>query len=193
MISRQAPKPWWVPLPQNQRSCGTRPVIFVPFPLEFKVKSAFRFGVLVALIGSLGLGVFFQPNAIAIPSAPPALEIVPVDTNMHDFMEGMFQAPYRRLKESIAAEPKDNNGWKAIRSDVLILSEGSNILVLRKPEKNQAKWDEYSLAAKQAGEMAFKAAKQKNFAETRKAYETMLVHCNECHKTFANGKHQLLP
>lgn len=157
------------------------------------MKSAFRFGILVALFGSLGLGVFFQPNANAIPSAPTVPEIVPVDTNMHDFMEGMFQAPYRRLKESIAAEPKDNNGWKAIRSDVLILSEGSNILMLRKPEKDEAKWDEYSLAAKQAGEIAFKAAKQKNFAETRKAYEAMLVHCNDCHKTFANGKHQLAP
>ena len=161
--------------------------------MEFKVKSAFRFGMLAALIGSIGLGAFFQPNAIAIPSSYSAPEIVPVDTNMHDFMEGMFQAPYRRLKEAIAAEPKDNNGWKAIRSDVLILSEGSNILVLRKPEKDQAKWDEYSLASKQAGETAFKAAKQKNFAETRKAYEVMLVHCNDCHKTFANGKHQLAP
>ena len=105
----------------------------------------------------------------------------------------MFQAPYRRLKEYIANEPKDNNGWKAIRSDVLILAEGSNLLVLRKQEKDQTKWDECSVASKQAGEMAFKAAKKKNYADTRKAYETMLVHCNDCHKTFAEGKHQLAP
>lgn len=175
----------------------TRPLFYVTFQslflLELKVKSAIRSSVLLALFGSLGLGAFFQGNAVAIPSSKPIPEIVPVDTNMHDFMEGMFQAPYRRLKESIAAEPKDNGGWKAIRSDVLILAEGSNILVLRKPEKDQAKWDEYSLASKQAGEMAFKAAKQKNFVETRKAYEAMLVHCNDCHKAFANGKHQLAP
>ena len=154
---------------------------------------SFRFGVFALLIGSLAMGAFFQPPAIAIPTYSIATELVPVDTNMHDFMEGMFQAPYRRLKESIAAEPKDNNGWKAIRSDLLILAEGSNLLLLRKQEKDQPKWDEMSLASKQAGEMAFKAAKIKNFAESRKAYESMLVHCNHCHKVFANDKHQLAP
>lgn len=117
----------------------------------------------------------------------------PVDTNMHDFMEGMFQSPYRRLKESIANEPKDNNGWKAIRSILLILAEGSNLLVLRKQEKDQAKWDEYSVASKQAGELAFKAAKKKNYADTRKAYELMIAHCNDCHKVFSEGKNQLAP
>ena len=154
---------------------------------------SFRFGVVAMLIGSVALGAYFQPIVHAVPAAGLALEIVPVDTNMHDFMEGMFQAPYRRLKVSIATEPTDNNGWKAIRSDILILAEGSNLLVLRKPEKEQAKWDETSIASRNAGETAFKAAKSKNFAETRKAYESMLVHCNECHKTFANGKHQLTP
>jgi len=154
---------------------------------------SFRFGVVAMLIGSIALGAYFQTTANAVPASDLALQMVPVDTNMHDFMEGMFQAPYRRLKASIAAEPTDNNGWKAIRSDVLILAEGSNLLVLRKQEKDQAKWDEISVASKNAGEMAFKAAKTKNFAETRKAYESMLVHCNDCHKTFANGKHQLAP
>lgn len=144
-------------------------------------------------VGSVGLGTYFQSAAIAIPADAPPPELVPVDTNMHDFMEGMFQAPYRRLKESIATEPKDNSGWKVIRSDLLILAEGSNLLVLRKQEKEQAKWVGYSVASKEAGEIAFKAAKQKNFAESRKAYESMLVHCNDCHKTFANGKHQLAP
>jgi len=161
--------------------------------LERKVNYSLRFGILLILIGSVVLGSYLQPRAVAIPANNLPAEIVPVDTNLHDLMEGMFQAPYRRLKEAIASEPKDNNGWKAIRSDVLILAEGSNFLVLRKQETEQAKWDEYSLASKLSGEMAFKAAKQKNFTETRKAYEAMLTHCNACHKTFAKGKHQLVP
>ncbi len=157
------------------------------------MKSFFRFGIPLALVGSLWFGAYFHSSAVAITSNKAAAELVPVDTNMHDFMEGMFQAPYRRLKESIANEPKDNNGWKAIRSDVLILAEGSNLLVLRKQEKDQAHWDEYSVASKLAGEVAFKAAKKKNYADTRQAYETMLVNCNDCHKMFAEGKHQLAP
>ena len=145
------------------------------------------------VIGSVGLGAYLQPAANAIPSNASPLEMIPVDTNMHDFMEGMFQAPYLRLKVSIASEPKNNIGWKAIRSDLLILAEGSNLLTLRKQEKDQATWDEHSVASKQDGEIAFKAAKKKNFAETRKAYESMLVHCNACHTSFADGKHQLAP
>ncbi len=152
-----------------------------------------RCGFFAVVLGSIALGAYFQPIANAIPEARHGTELVPVDTNMHDFMEGMFQAPYRRLKVAIATEPTDNNGWKAIRSDLLILAEGSNLLVLRKQEKDQIKWDAFSVESKKAGEMAFKAAKTKNFAETRKAYESMLVQCNDCHKTFANGKHQLAP
>ena len=157
------------------------------------MKSFIRYGVIVAFVGAIGLGAYFQPSANAVPSNNAAAELVPVDTNMHDYMEGMFQAPYRRLKEAIANEPKDNNGWRAIRSDVLILAEGSNLLILRKQEKDQDKWDAYSIASKQAGEVAFKAAKKKKFAEARSAYESMLVQCNDCHKTFAEGKHQLAP
>src|SRR4051812_3057421 len=29
----------------------------------------------------------------------------PVPVNMHDFMEGVFQSPYRRLKAAMATEP----------------------------------------------------------------------------------------
>ncbi|MBY0456674.1 MAG: hypothetical protein K2V38_05000, partial [Gemmataceae bacterium] len=38
----------------------------------------------------------------------PAVKPVPV--NMHDFMEGVFQSPYKRLKTAMAAEPKDAAG-----------------------------------------------------------------------------------
>lgn len=157
------------------------------------MSSTLRLGILLMLIGSVGLGTYLLPTASAVPSNALPLDLVPVDTSMHDFMEGMFQSPYRRLKESIASEPKDNNGWKSIRSDLLILAEGSNLLMLRKQEKDQVKWDAFSAACKQDGEIAFKAAKQKKFAETRKAYESMLINCNDCHKLFDKGKNQLVP
>lgn len=157
------------------------------------MKFSIQFGIVFVLIASAVTGGYLQPSATAVPSNSPPTDIVPVDTNMHDFMEAMFQTPYRRLKEAMANEPKDNNGWRAVRSDLLILAEGSNLLVLRKQEKDQSKWDEFSLASKKAGEAAFKAGKKKNFAETRKAYESMLVQCNDCHKMFADGKHQLAP
>jgi hypothetical protein len=124
----------------------------------------------------------------AAPGTP-----VPVDTNMHDFMEGVFQGPYRRLKTGMAAEPKDVAGWKAIRSDALILAEGGNLLLLRKPAKDADEWVKYSAASRDAGAELFKAAKAKDFAASKKAYETMLGHCNACHRKFEDGKHILTP
>ena len=77
------------------------------------MNSSFRFGIVIMLIASVALGAYLQPVVNAVPSSATSADLVPVDTNMHDFMEGMFQAPYRRLKEAIAKEPKDNNTWRA--------------------------------------------------------------------------------
>lgn len=117
----------------------------------------------------------------------------PVPVNMHDFMEGVFQSPYRRLKAAMAAEPKDNKEWKALRSDALILAEGGNLLLMRLPEKNVDHWTKYSVDSRDAGADLIKAAKAKNFAGAKKSYQAMLVHCNACHKEFADGKHMLTP
>jgi hypothetical protein len=126
-------------------------------------------------------------------AADKAAEPVPVDVNMHDFMEGFFQAPYRRLKVTMAAEPKDAAAWKAIRSDALILAEGGNLLLLRKPPKDADEWAKYSVASRDAGAALVKAAKAKDYPVAKKAYETMLGHCNACHKKFEEGKHILAP
>jgi cytochrome c553 len=125
-------------------------------------------------------------------TAAPAT-YVPVETNLHDFMEGMFQGPYRRLKPAMTAEPTDKQVWKTIRSESQILAEGGNLLLVRKPEKDVDKWLEFALATREAGTQLYKAAKQKDFAASRKAYESMLTHCNACHKQFDDGKNQLAP
>lgn len=127
------------------------------------------------------------------PTTVAADELKPVDVNMHDFMEGMFQAPYRRLKVAMEVEPTDAAGWKALRSDALILAEGSNLLLIRKPEKDVDDWLKYSNASRDAGAEIIKAAKQKNFEASKEAYVRMLDHCNACHKQFENGKHILKP
>jgi hypothetical protein len=118
---------------------------------------------------------------------------VPVDTSMHDFMEGVFQGPYKRLKTAMAEEPKDNAGWKAIRSEALILAEGGNLLLLRKPAKDAEEWVKYSVATRDAGAELFKAAKAKDFAASKKAYKAMLNHCNACHKKFDEENHEITP
>lgn len=119
--------------------------------------------------------------------------VKPIDVNMHDFMEGVFQAPYKRLKIAMAQEPADNAAWKAVRSDALILAEGGNLLLSRLPTENQADWVKHSELSRDAGGEFVAAAKKKDFAASKAAYEKMLNHCNDCHKQFEKGRHILTP
>ena len=144
-------------------------------------------------MGAWGLAAPAEPPAVRAEEKAPAAAQVPVDVNMHDFMEGVFQAPYRRLKTAMAAEPKDAAAWKAVRSDALILAEGGNLLLLRKPAKDAEEWVKYSAASRDAGAELVKAAKAKDYPAAKKAYESMLTHCNACHKKFEDGKHILTP
>jgi hypothetical protein len=123
---------------------------------------------------------------------PPATPM-PVDATMHDLMDGMFKGSYRRLKAAMVAEPKENPGWSVIRSEALLLAEGGNLLLLRKPAKDTDEWVKYSVASRDAGAELYKAAKAKDFTASKKAYETMLTHCNACHKKFDEHDHQLKP
>ena len=150
--------------------------------------------VLVLCLLCLSFSAMAPTTAADEPAkATPAPVPASVPVSMHDFMEGVFQSPYRRLKVAMAEEPKDAAGWKAIRSDSLILAEGGNLLLLRLPEKDADSWTAHSVDTRNAGADLVTAAKAKNFTAARTAYETMLNHCNACHRQFENGKHILAP
>lgn len=153
---------------------------------------------LVCVLSALAICVILGQSADVAPVRAADKEaakgtIKPVPVSMHDFMEGVFQSPYRRLKAGMAAEPKDAAGWKSIRSDALILAEGGNLLLTRLPEKDADQWTKYSVDSRDAGAELVKAAKAKDYPGAKKAYESMLNHCNACHKKFENGKHILAP
>ncbi|MBX7104304.1 MAG: cytochrome c [Gemmataceae bacterium] len=153
-----------------------------------------RVSVLPALLVCFATGMSGERAAARAADREPAKsQAKPVPVNMHDFMEGMFQSPYKRLKAAMAAEPKDNAGWKAIRSDALILAEGGNLLLMRLPDSNVDQWTKYSVDSRDAGAALVKAGKAKDFAKAKEAYHAMLNHCNACHKQFEEGKHILKP
>jgi hypothetical protein len=134
-------------------------------------------------------GGFTRADDAASKAATP----VPVEDSMHEFMEYVFQPAYKRLREQMAAEPADNVGWKAIKSDSLILAEGGNLLLLRVPEDKGDEWAAHSQAVRKLGGQFYDAAKKKDYAAARQKYTSMLTQCNACHTQFAEGKHQLVP
>lgn len=152
------------------------------------------------LVGVIGVGLLKQAAATGVNTVPaPASvtaedQVVPVEESMHELMEYVFQPTYRRLKQSMAAAPADNNGWKAIKSDALILAEGCNLLFGRETDGDQAQdWAKHTTAARTAGAELYKAAKMKDFTAAGTAYKAMLNNCNACHRQFEEGKHILQP
>lgn len=149
------------------------------------------------VLGLLSVGrVVWGPSADTARTAlaaEPAADIAPVELDMHEFMEYVFEPPYKRLKPALAAESIDKAGWKSIKSDSLILAEACNLLIGRTEEKEVADWNAHSKKVRESGSALYAAAKKKDTAEAKKQWAGMLENCNACHKQFAGGEHMLQP
>jgi hypothetical protein len=118
---------------------------------------------------------------------------VPVEDDMHEFMEYVFLPTYERLKSQMAAEPGGQQAWKDIRSASLILAEGGNLLLLRPSEEDAGEWKQLSLAVREHGAKLYQSARKRDYPAARGHYEAMLTRCNACHERFAGGEYQLSP
>jgi hypothetical protein len=150
----------------------------------------------VAIIVVLMIGLFFVLLFQRLPvvqAQSPAPKSQPVESDMHEFMEYVFQPTYKRLQKSIAAEPADKAGWKGIKADSLILAEAGNLLLDRGPKEGASEWNALSASMREDGSKLYQAAKAKDFKVARQHYELMITKCNNCHDKFAEGKHQLTP
>lgn len=128
----------------------------------------------------------------AAPSSTKA-EPEAVEDDMHEFMEYVFQPTYKRLKQSMSAEPADNAAWKNIKSDALILAEAGNLLLFRVPDEDAEAWADHSASVRDLGGDLYQSAKKKDYAAASRNYRAMLKKCNACHNAFADGEHQLSP
>lgn len=153
---------------------------------------------LAGLMVVAGMGMLKQETFGVGPAAVPAARnssaearVESVEDSMHEFMEYVFQPTYRRLSQQLKTAPTDNQGWKAIKSDSLILAESCNLLIGRQPEDDAQDWCRHAVSARSAGGELYRAAKTKDFAASGAAYRRMLEHCNACHRQFEDGKHIL--
>ena len=145
---------------------------------------------LAAIVLAVSSTAIWFVSAAAAPAGPQA---APVEKDMHEFMEYVFEPTYKRLKTAMAAAPADNAGWKGIKSDALILAEGGNLLLVRTPAENGPAWNELSAIVRDLGGKLYQSAKAKDYPSARQNYEAMLLKCNACHDKFAEGEHQLMP
>ena len=134
------------------------------------------------------------PQLVRADDPAAGAKVAPVETNMHEFMEYVFQPTFRRLKPAMdpshAAEP----AWKTIKSDSLILAETSNLLLLHTPpEEESREVDRNECGRSRRGQPALQVGTSTGFRGQPQTYEQMLTSCNACHKQFAGGRHMLTP
>jgi hypothetical protein len=149
-------------------------------------------GVLTGLSALVGLS-FWSLGRADDPRLQTNPAATPVEPDMHEFMEYMFEPTFKRLKAGLASEPVDNKAWAGVKSDALILAEGGNLLLMRRPDQDIAAWNQHAANVRALGGDLYAAAKKKDFSQSRKHYEAMLTKCNACHTQFAEGEHLLSP
>ena len=84
----------------------------------------FCFALSAALLVTLLAGSWIMaPQLVRADDPAAGAKVVPVETNMHEFMEYFFQPTFRRLKPAMAPSHASEPAWKTIKSDSLILAE----------------------------------------------------------------------
>lgn len=142
-------------------------------------------------INTAWLAMLVMPNLAAADDSLARANTIPVETDMHEFMEYYFQPTFGRLKLAMAEAPNEKKTWKTIKADSLILAEGGNLLLSHAPETDRSDWIKQSeLVRRFAGEL-YQAGKRKDYEVAVKYYVGMVDNCNACHQQFAGGEHIL--
>ncbi len=144
-----------------------------------------------ALCGTGRRGLL-SPESAQAGSAEPA-RMVPVEEDMHEFMEYFFQPTYRRLRATMQSSELNSAAWKGVKSDGLILAEGANLLFIRGPEEKREQWEKLATDVREHASELYQAGKKKSGDMAGKSYRAMIESCNACHNAFADGEHQLKP
>lgn len=131
--------------------------------------------------------------ASAQTELPISEALEPVEDDMHEFMEYVFEPGYKRLKEAMAAEPADNAAWKVIKAEALVLAEAGNLVIIRGGDEDRTAWIAHASQSRTHGGKLYAAAREKNYAAAQEHWKAMLQSCNACHDQFAGGEHQLAP
>ena len=111
----------------------------------------------------------------------------PVETDMHEFMEYVFEPAHKRLRQTMAETEKDRKIWKAIKGDSLTLAEACNLLFLRVPKEDGREWVRDATTVRAAGAKLYRAAGKKDGEGAAKHYAAMLTSCDQCHERYEDA------
>ncbi len=126
-----------------------------------------------------------RPANEAIRTAPkfsPKLEAV-AETKL--LMEGINQTNYRGLERLLGQKPGDDETWRFVRGQALLIAETGNLLMLRPPRSGgQEDWMRRSTELRDSAASLASLADTKDYALSRAALGELANACNRCHQTF---------
>jgi hypothetical protein len=109
-----------------------------------------------------------------------------VESSVHDFMESINKPAYQRLVACLSQDILDEDAWKAVLADSLLLAESGNLLLLR-PIKDPQAWAVNATNVRESGTKLYESAMLKEITPVRLNFDAMLHDCDACHQQFSNG------
>lgn len=138
----------------------------------------------IALLLSAGLLLVTTPPGTTQTASrtTPRLEAV-AETRL--LMEGLNQTNFRGLQKLLKQEPADDESWRFLRGQALLISETGNLLMLRPPHNaGETIWQERSMELRDTASRLAKAAGSRDYVRSRVGMAELANVCNRCHQTF---------
>lgn len=100
-------------------------------------------------------------------------------------MEGLVDANHRSLQRQLRTAPTDDDTWRILRGQALLIAETGNLLLIR-PPKNAGRdaWMRRSTELREVAAALARKAADKDYPGSQAALTTLTASCNGCHQTF---------
>jgi len=131
-----------------------------------------------------------RQESVQAAQAPGGARRLPAPVMEVKQVMDLFMKPwYMDMKKDLKEKPDGNEAWKDIEEDALQAAEFANLIAIRKvPQSAEAALQKHAAELQNAGLALSKAAKSKNYDQTRKDWTNLVHACNGCHKELAADK-----
>ena len=129
--------------------------------------------------------MFVALAGIAQEQAPVAPQVpFRIVGTMSQLMVDIIYATSNDIFYIVRKPPSNDAEWEAIQRSALTLAESANLLVMPGRARDQDKWIADARLLLDAGNLAFKAARAKDYDAIVALNEQLVTSCTTCHQDY---------
>ena len=134
----------------------------------------------------LGMAGIAQQVAVTPQSSPQTATQSPyrVVGTMSQLMVDIIYPTSNDIFYIVRQPPSNDAEWEAIQRSALTLAESANLLVMPGRARDQDKWMADSRLLLDAGNLAFKAARARDYEAIVALNEQLVTACTTCHRDY---------